>query len=365
VPFAEGPSLFLMELNLVSAGIPTAEGASGVLGLKLEGREEALSYDPKTGRATGEFILILHYELLDERRGFIKGHTEGEMDAFAPRTETMRGRLSMRFPHGLQPAPGGRATAEITSLEMRLSSPILGVIEAIRLSLWVRLDWNRSLAPAAFLRIQPVFIGRDSSDPNATGRAFPQLMKRAVELWERCGSVRCVKFAVNRPIYLDRPAYRILESEAEAASLRGEVDVVDAVEVFVVERMEFACSWGGGACFSSGTAAAKVVTCDQQLETPSPCPGYCPATCPTCPPCREGEVNYYHLAHELGHVLNLSHPHTHHGALVTGTPGSNMEPSGLCCDNPGVQSAHNCRSASNPLFYWGRSTCRGDPDIDG
>lgn len=140
------------------------------------------------------------------------------------------------------------------------------------------------------------------------------------------------------------------------------MNVADAVEVFVVERMDFACDWGGGACSSSGTAAAKVVTCDQQLEIPDPCPclGLCPSA---CPPCQTGDVNYYHLAHELGHALNLAHPGDWGRSLVPGTAGSNMEPSGFCCDNPNVQSARNCRAASNPLLYWGRSICRGTPDI--
>ncbi len=366
VPTAKSASLFLMEFNLVSKGVYTAKGRTGVLGLRLKGEEARLSYDPRTGQASGKFSLVLHYELLDKVKGFRRGRTKGEADEFVPYTETMVGKLSVRFPEGMRPASKGRVVVEPAILEAELSSSVLGAVRRIRVVIRFRLDWARFLAPAEFLRIQPVFIGRNSSDPNATGKAFPELMKRAVELWGRCGSGRCLGFVINRPIYLNAPAYKVLETEAEAASLRAEVDVADAVEVFVVERMDFACAWGGGACFSSGTAAAKVVTCDQQLNIPAPCPcpGYCPATCPPCPPCQTGDVNYYHLAHELGHALNLAHPGAPHGGLVEGTPGSNMEPSGFCCDNPDVQSARNCRSASNPLLYWGRAICRGAPDID-
>ena len=366
VPTAKGLALYLTELNLVSKGVPTSRGRTGLTSLWLKAEEAKLSYNPKTGQASGEFMLVLHYELLDKVKGFKRGGVKGEMDEFIPYTETMRGKLVVRFPEGLQPAAKGATTGEVTLFQMELSSKVLGVIERIRAAMRFRLDWARFFAPAELLRIQPVFIGRNSSDPNATGKVFPELIKRAAELWGRCGEVRCIQFVVNRPIYLNKPAYRVLETEAEAASLRAEVDVDDAVEVFVVERMDFACWWGGGACFSSGTAAAKVVTCDQQLEIPDPCPcpSYCPSTCPPCPPCQSGDVNYYHLAHELGHALNLAHPGGAHGSLVAGTAGSNMEPSGFCCDNPDVQSAHNCRSASNPLLYWGRSICRGTPDID-
>lgn len=352
VPSARGMFLYLTELNLVSKGIRTVKGTTGVLGLRLGVGETGLSYDLKTGRATGEIPLILHYELLDRVKGFRKAGTEGEDDQFVPFTEKMKGKIVLKLPPGTQLRAEGAITASL-ELEMELSSFVLSVVRRIVTSARFRLDWSRFLAPALFLRIQPVFIGRNSSDPTATGTAFTELMKRAVELWDRCGNTNCIKFILNRPIYLSKPAYRVLETKGEAASLRAEVDVADAVEVFVVERMDFTCDWGGGACFSSGTAAAKIVTCDRQLAVPAPCPcpGYCPGTCPPCPPCRTGAVNHYHLAHELGHALNLAHPHDAHGGLVEGTLGSNMEPSGFCCDNPDSQSARNCRSASNPLLF--------------
>jgi len=74
-------------------------------------------------------------------------------------------------------------------------------------------------------------------------------------------------------------------------------------------------------------------------------------------------VNHYHLAHELGHALGLGHPGTSSADLVAGTSSSNMEPSGFCCDNPDVQSVHNCRSVANPLLFWRSSICRGASDI--
>ena len=90
------------------------------------------------------------------------------------------------------------------------------------------------------------------------------------------------RFVVNEPIYINNSAYRVLDNSSEATSLKAEVNVANAVEVFVVERMStsLACSWGGGACFSSGTASAKIVSCDQQMSVPCPCPSACSSYCP-------------------------------------------------------------------------------------
>jgi hypothetical protein len=357
-------SLYLSELNLVSKGVGTPRGDSGVLSLGvLNEEQQRVEYDSRTGRFSTAVPLKFHYELIDRMRGFRQAEGKGEADLFAPYTEVMFAEISGRFTEPLQAADDGKAIAEF-EIMLKLASPVIGVIHEIRMVAKAVFQWWHLLKPAEFLRIQPVFIGYGPTDPNRTGSAFDELMKRCVELWNRCGSVRCIKFAVNTPIYINNPAYRVLDSSSEAASLRAEVSVADAVEVFVVDHMvtSVACSWGGGACWGSGTASAKVVSCDQQLSVPCPCPTACTGYCP-CGACQCGPVNYYHLAHELGHALNLDHPGQPYG-LAAVTYGSNMEPSGFCCDNPNVQSAKNCRNASSPLLYWGSSICSGTPDIN-
>lgn len=166
----------------------------------------------------------------------------------------------------------------------------------------------------------------------------------------------CITLRANQPIYINNNDYKLLTSvdvnPAEASALRAEVNVADAVEVFVVDRWDPLFD-GGGATWSSGTASAKIITCDQQLNVPCP------------PPCGAGAcgpVNNYHLGHELGHALNLGHP-SDPGSLAAATFGSIMEPSGFCADNPNVQSARNCRSATNPLLNWGRALCGKSTDI--
>jgi len=331
----------LSRLNLVSKGVRCEKGESGVIGISLAQEGFRMEYNPRTGEVTGEFETILHYELIDRIKGYRQQEEKGEVDMFAPYTERMVGKLSGKFSEPLEPAEKGSAHLE-GEITLELSSPVLGVIRHAYLRFFIIVVWI-SFEPADVLRIQPVFIGSGPSDPNATGTAFDTLMNHAHDIWNRCGSVRCIKFAVNDPIYVNNSAYRVLDNSSEAANLRGEVNVTNAVEVFVVDRMStsLACSWGGGACFSSGTASAKIMSCDQQMAVP----------------CR-------HLAHELGHALNLAHPPGPSGGLAATTVNSNMEPSGFCCDNPDVQSAKNCRNASNPLLSLLLTTCDGSPDIN-
>jgi len=350
----------LVRLNLLVKGASTTKGDSGLIGLMLAEPAFRMDYDPRTGAVAGELGQTLHYALIDRIKGYRRREVKGENDLFVPYTEQVVGKLLGRLPEALEPADKGNVPFE-AEVALELSSSVLGLVRRVWLVIRIPLEWLR--APAEALRIQPVFIGSGPTDPNRTGNAFTELINRSHELWNRCGSVRCIKFVVNAPIYVNNASYRVLDSSAEATNLRAEVDVANAVEVFVVQRMSttLACSWGGGACFSSGTASAKIVTCDQQLAVPCPCPSACTGYCP-CGSCLCGAVNPFHLAHELGHAPNLDHPSGAYG-LAPSTATSIMEPSGFCCDNPDVQSAKNCRNAANPLLFWTTGRCIGSPDI--
>lgn len=344
-------TLSLHRLSLVSKGVTTARGNSGVIGLVLADPEAKVSYDWRTGQLAAEFRSTLHYELIDKIKGYRPVKEHKECAVFIPYTEEMVGRLIGRLPEKLQPAPKGSVSFD-GELTMGIRS---WTVKAIRIISIEYLQVEKGLIvmpqPAELLRIQPVFIGSGFGDPNRTGTSFPDLWNRAEEIWNRCGTVRCIRLVSNQPKFVNNDNYRVLNSLDEARDLRAEVDVLDAVEVFMVDRWDPLYD-GGGACWSSGTASAKIVTCDQQLDVPST---DCPASF--------GDVNYYHLAHELGHALNLAHPPGPTWTLAASTVGSVMELSGWCADNPDVQSAKNCRNASNPLLYWGPSVCTGSPDI--
>lgn len=348
----------LSTLNLVSPGVPTSDGDSGVLCISLPS-STAVQYEPRTGRFSAEVQAVLHYELIDRRLGFRKQECRGECDLFQPFTERLSGVLTGRFEEPLVAREEGRMTVE-GDLTLQVSERVLGLVQQVAIRFVIVVDWSKYRA-ASVLRIQPVFVGTGPSDTTATGTAFDTLMNYARDMWNRCGETRCIKFVVNDPVYVNNNAYKTLDNETEAAAFRNEVSVANAVEIFVASQMStsLACSWGGGACFSSGTSSAKIVSCDQQMAVPCPCPTACTGYCP-CGSCLCGAINPYHLAHELGHVLNLPHPS---GSSSTSTVNSIMEPSGFCCDNPDAQSGKNCRNATNPLLYSLFSYCSGKPDI--
>lgn len=352
---SKGTKTFVLEtLNLVSAGVRTGKGNTGVLGVTLSDSPRA-SYDPATGKLVANIRVILHYELIDKVMGFIREQSE-ECAVFNSYTEEMTGKIDLQLPREFKMANNSKIEVS-GAISMDLDKSVLGYVKRIHVSKIYTLQWIYP-KPTAILKVQPVYIGTGPSDASATGSAFNTLMNGAVSIWSRCGTVRCITLKANPPIYINNNAYKVLTSydsnPSEADALRAEVNVVDAVEVFVVDRWDPLYD-GGGATWSSGTASAKIITCDQQMNVPCP------------PPCGWGScgpVNTYHLAHELGHALKLGHPSSP-GTLIAATAGSVMEPSGFCADNPNVQSAHNCRSASNPLLYsgWSLLGCRKSPDI--
>ena len=359
--FGEGRdeiSVRLTRLNLVSEGTKSEYGDTGTIGLSLN-EAVPVEYSSRSGEIHAEFLAVLHYGLIDEMAGFRQQECRGECDRFESFTETMAGKLTGRFAEPLEPAEKG-ATRFEGDITLELEESVIGVLRRIHIRLVFIIEWL--FEPAEILRIQPVFVGSGPSDPNATGTVFNTLMNFSYNMWNRCGTERCLGFVVNDPIYVNNNAYRILDNSAEANAFRATVDVANAVEVFVAGSMStsLACSWGGGACFSGGTASAKIVSCDQQMAVPNPCPPACTSFCP-CGPCLSGAINPYHLAHELGHALDLPHPP---GSSPPSTVNSIMEPSGFCCDNPNAQSAKNCRNAANPLLFSGLSICTGSPDIN-
>jgi hypothetical protein len=379
--------LTLKRFNLVSKGVATKQGDSGVIGLALSDPEYAVTYDQRKGTISSDFQATLHYGLIDKVKGFIPGQYvkgKGEADVFYSYTESMKGSLRGTLPVNLQLSEKGTYPLS-GEVSLELDNPVLGSMRLITIS-WRDL-FMRLTRPSETLTVQPIFIGVGPDDATATGRDYPTLIRRAAEMWSRCGTVRCLNIITNDPIYLDDDSYRVLDGSCEAMVdqtsnvfdlLYAVPDDPAAIEIFVVERWDPLMD-GCGATFSSGTASAKIVSSDQQLDVPCPAPCGCGAYnyayngvdcnnfCPcgtSCAGAACGDVNYYHLAHELGHVLDLYHPwDTGKPLAKRGSWGSVMEGSGFCLDNPNAQSAKNCRGASNPLLTSSRSICTGSPDI--
>ena len=313
------PVFHLETLNLILAPTEDLGGGRGTPSVCLPGGTlPPIQYNPDSNDITSEFEVNIDFPMARQTH---KRALDPNSDTPGPTAIATKARLYRQFLSKLEPRPFGHQNLEC-KLNIDVPDEIierLGAIPTIDLSTLFPLIWYY-FAPRKELCIQPVFISADGATP-PTGSDFYPLLARANELWAKC----CIQFTSKCPRYVDKQEYRI-STQTEATAFKDEVNVADAIEVFVVERLDPEETWGGGATFASGTATAKIVTGDNQLP-----------------------LNQNHLAHELGHVLGLGHP-GNAGSLVDACAGSLMEPSGFFADNPEFQCEHNCISASNPLL---------------
>lgn len=343
-------------MNLLATSVRCEKAESGLLSLGLR-KCVKLEYS-EDGKVQMEFEMNLHYPLIDRTEGY-RPEQQKEPDNFIPFVDTVKGKLKGEFKPRLEDIPEEQLQERVKKpLKIQLKFDV----ELVAEKYWVkRLIADDIIAIVIIvvilqnvLNIQPVFIRSSPSDTSPTGWSFDTMMQSAKCIWRKC----CVFFNVLKPIYVDKGAYKVLNSLSEAISLLSEVNVDNAVEIFVVDRWD--PIWDGcGASFSSGTANAKIVTCDEQLKVPDP----------NNPGSYLGAVNVNHLAHELGHVMSLDHP----GVVVispmtaSGTPNTVMEPSGFYADNPHQQSMHNCNNVASPLFRlsltWVATRCIRNPEI--
>lgn len=314
------PQMFLETLNLVFDPSDELGGGATTPSASLPGGEPIpIDFDPGAGELAAKFEIgldIPSWRNEQEREYDPLDHAPGPGPVTA--TATIEG----RFVNELDPTPN---RIELLDAHIRIEIPeLLGeavAVPVLELHYVFPLYWFR-FTPARQLCIQPVFIAANGSTP-PTGADFYPGLRRANELWAPC----CIEFVAKcPPIYIDKQQYRI-STENEARAFKDEVNVADAIEVFIVERFDPEDTWGGGVTFGSGTAGAKIVSGDNQLP-----------------------LNENHMAHELGHVIGLIHPGDARPGVVAGCDGSLMEPSGFFADNPDFQCEGNCNNASNPLL---------------
>lgn len=183
--------------------------------------------------------------------------------------------------------------------------------------------WGRRLC------IQPVGVKSSATDPSPTGTALAALKPGAVDIWKRV----CVGFEWRPIMYVVNSSWKTITEDAqEETDLRNSVNIDDCIEVFFIEHWNPNCAHGGGVTFSGGEAGSKIITSDDN----------------------DNGIDLLHLAHELGHVLDLKHPGSGCPSVacpdrVDGSFGTVMCPSGYENDNPDVQSEENGELGNNPL----------------
>jgi hypothetical protein len=322
----KGMTFEMVSFTLVGSSIKTKQGESGTLSLMLKPRSARSSYDAKTRTVRSEFLLDVHYPLIDRIKGYIKPRQgERESDDFRSYTETFVGSLTCQL--GEEPRIGKEASklkgGASLDMKLELKEKVLGEVNGLTGRFKVDKVIISKYYVKKSINIQPVFVrytpaeGCFGGSTTATsGGSFPTLRDKSIEMWNRC----CIGLKFLPPVYINNSNYRILSS-AEEAGLMAAYDDPNAIEVYFVEIGDPVGIHGGGVCYSSGTANAKVITYDSNLP-----------------------INLYNLAHELGHVFGLMHP------PGNASPGSLMEPSGFCADNPALMSKLNCDNAGNPLL---------------
>ncbi len=327
VPAAKGVNFELSSFSLIGSSIKTKRGESGVISMILKPQSARSTYIPKNRIIKSEFLLEVHYPLIDQIKGYMsptKG--ERELDDYRSYTETFSGSITCQLSEPPRIDTKEWKFKEGVSLMLKLEpkEKVLGEISILSgkfkisdVMIWPKFYFRK------IINIQPVFVRYTPAEgcfggaaTATTGGSFPTLREKSIEMWNRC----CIRLNFLTPVFIDSDDYRILSSSEEAA-LKAAYDDPNSIEVYFVEVGDPVGIHGGGVCYSSGTANAKVITYDTNLP-----------------------INLYNLAHELGHAFGLMHP------PGNATPGSLMEPSGFCADNPALMSKQNCDNASNPLF---------------
>lgn len=330
------PKIDVSLFNITSNSVRSNKSETGILSVALVPNTSNIDYNHKDGSLTGNFTVSLHYPLIDKEKGW----EFSKPDNFISYREIYVVDIKGKFYRPLKPHSDKYESIKV-SMDFKPASDD-GFLTSIKIPhikwhpsiIYFRWEFRTFYRGIKTLDIQPVFIRDNDEDLNPTGSSFHTLLQNANIIWNKC----CVSFYSHPPLYINDSSLRVLKKEdledGRWLYEEGPFSKIDEetpkhenrIEVFVVERFDPASFYGGGATWSGGSASAKIITTDNQLPT-----------------------NQNHLAHELGHVLNLGHPGSD-DSLTPGCVDSVMEPSGFFADNPSEQCMKNCNSANNPII---------------
>lgn len=327
---------------------------TGVLGMSMPpaARNVQLKFDAQSQTVSGEIPVLVHFPQLDEffPPEIIK---EGRESDFAvSRTQRGRIKIQIKFTDALDKAAAAAVQATSPS---RLNAQATLQVEVEPLqdnrfaiaAYQLRLSELRMVAELAILRlfeparrlcIQPVRIRSNAADPTPTGAGLAFGTPGATTQWNKADII----FQVRDWMTVTNAAWKVASEGAEEADIRASVNADDCIEIFFVENFTPESLHGGGATWSSGTANAKIITSDGNAV---------------------GGIDLTHLAHELGHVLNLCHPGSPCG-LASASTNTLMCPSGWRRDNPTRNSQENTDHVANPLLTFSLKRRTPGPDCN-
>lgn len=328
---------------------PKSASRTGPLGLSVRTSERSvtLKYDAQSQSLSGEIPVQAHFPQIDEiyPPEFVKDGRES--DFAVSRTQKGLVKLEIKLSEALDKAvarASQRQSARMTgNATARIEVEALGDLPPyhieLRPALW-RIDIGvlRWFEAASSLCVQPVRIRSGAADPTPTGAGLAFGMPGANTQWNKADVV----FQVRSWMFINNAGLKVATSGTEEDTIRAAVNVADCIEVFFVENFDPVSLHGGGATWSGGTPSAKIISSDGNATF---------------------GVDLTHLAHELGHVLNMGHP-GNPGGLFNASTNTLMCPSGWHNDNPKRNSQTNALNVSNPLLTFTIKARSPGPDCN-
>lgn len=320
--------------------------ANSVVSFRMQGRGIKFRYDANNRSIGGSVPGLVHYAQLTEI--FPPRMAQGE-DDFDLTSQQATMNLNLRLDRGLS---GDQSTQveEVpgsVSMNLRVAKMRDQNINEFNMSVTSKIAVQKYwlVANVEIVRrlcVQPVRIRSSAGEASPTGAGLEFGLPAANHEWRKGDVI----FEVRPFKEVISASLKVL-SESEAGALLSTVNDDDCIEVFFVEKLDPESLWGGGATFGTGYATAQIITSD----------GMVPAG-----------IDLHHLAHELGHVMNLKHPGHATATSPEGSTGTIMCPSGWLHDNPDANSTDNRNNIGNPLFRLSITTrgavtdCRNNAD---
>jgi hypothetical protein len=324
----------------------------------LSKKRQTLKYDAKEGRLRGEITgqidaaymssLIINEPSHDDNKDSYRTVTQPAtvsvdlrmVSPLAKRTEETKQDLYQTEADVVLSMRADAMQVENTRLPSFEIRPDIPNVIKIEIGPFLRWEVARELC------VRPVRIGSfkltNTVPPQfvvkltGTGLAFGQ--PGVTTQWNKADTI--INYRTWQTIW--KPGFMIVSTNAdfststEQADLLDEVDESDCIEMYFIDEYDPVSWGGGGAAWGRGTANAKIITSDAVAA---------------------GGVDFTHLAHELGHVIGLTHPNQ-------GIASSNtlMCPSGWLNDNPPRNSQENENLLTNPLFTFAIKLRSPGPD---